>query len=153
MALTVPHTQSLKTYFEPIVGQTAWNVTIGQGSFITMEFGEPGANGHGTWHFWVYCCAWRIETHDDVLAYSKDDRSRLIQVIKSFEGKALERVEIDFPHGDTKLWFEGSLMLRLIPIHAETYEHWLLYTPTGTLIFGPGTEWQFEAETLKTATL
>ena len=76
-----------------------------------------------------------------------------IVTVKSFEGKALERVEIDFPHGDTKLWFEGSLMLRLIPIHAETYEHWLLYTPTGTLIFGPGTEWQFEAETLKTATL
>jgi hypothetical protein len=35
--------------------------------------------------------------------------------------------------------------LRLMPIHAETYEHWFLYTPEGCLVFGPGTNWAFEA--------
>jgi hypothetical protein len=33
----------------------------------------------------------------------------------------------------------------LMPIHAETYEHWFLHTPEGCLVFGPGTNWAFEA--------
>jgi hypothetical protein len=148
MALTITETQALKAYFQPLLGQTAWNVALGHGSFVTMEFGEPVGNGsgavHGTWHFWVYCCAWRIETYDDVLAYSEDSRSRLVQVLPLLEGKKLEDIEINFPNGDTLLRFEGGLVLRLMPIYSETYEHWLLYTPDGVLVFGSGTNWSFE---------
>jgi hypothetical protein len=72
----------------------------------------------------VYCCAWRLETPDDVLVYGEDDRSRLETVLPLLEGR---------------------LVLRLMPIHAETYEHWFLYAPEGVLVFGPGTNWEFEA--------
>jgi hypothetical protein len=148
MALTITETQSLKAYFEPILGRVAWNVALGQGSLVTMEFGEPLSTDsdtvHGTWHFWVYCCAWRLETPDDVLAYSEDSRSRLEQVLPLLEGKKLEDIEINFPNGDTLLHFAGRLVLRLMPIYSETYEHWFFYTPEGVLVFGSGTNWSFE---------
>jgi hypothetical protein len=137
-------------YFQSFIGQPAWDVTLGEGSFLTLKFGEalPVDNkshkSHGTGHLWVYCCAWRIETPDDVLAYSEDDRSRLASIVHVLNGKSLESVEINFPHGDTLLHFSGRLILRLIPIHSENYEHWMLYTPEGVLVFGPGTNWQFE---------
>jgi hypothetical protein len=150
MALTTAETQSLTTYFQPMIGQAAWGVTLGQGSFVTIEFGPatqpdpPSDKPHGTWHFWIYCCAWRLETPDDVLAYSEDDRSRLEQVLPLLEGAVLEAVDMNLPGGDTVLQFAGRLILRLMPIYAETYEHWFLYTPAGTLVFGPGRNWQFE---------
>ncbi len=150
MSLTISETQRLKTYFQPMIGQSTWNVELGTGSFLTMEFGLPRSvtsaesKTHGTWHFWAYCCAWRIETWDDVLAYSEDDRSRLEKVVGVLEGKTLNNVEIHFPSGDTVLSFSGRLLLRLMPIHAEDHEHWMLYTPEGTLVLGPGTTWQFE---------
>ncbi|NJR40043.1 MAG: hypothetical protein HC781_16005 [Leptolyngbyaceae cyanobacterium CSU_1_4] len=149
MALTITETQSLKAYFQPLIGQAAWNVELGHGSFVTLEFGEalPSNSGsvvHGTWHFWVYCCIWRLETHDDVLAGSEDSRSRLEKVLPLLEGKILEDIEINFPSGDTLLHFAGRLVLRLMPVHSETYENWFLYTPDGVLVFGPGTGWCFE---------
>jgi hypothetical protein len=148
MAWTLTETQSLKAHFQPILGRSAWNVALGHGSFVTMEFGEPlsASSGkvHGTWHFWVYCCAWRLETPDDVLAYSEDSRSRLEQVLPLLEGKKLEDVEINFPNGDTLLRFAGRLVLRLMPIYSEDYEHWMFYTPEGVLVFGSGTNWSFE---------
>jgi hypothetical protein len=151
MSLTLSETQRLQTYFQPAIGEAAWNVALGMGSFLTLEFGAAGlessaASGtvHGTYHFWVYCCAWRIETLDDVLAYSEDDRSRLEKVVGVLEGEILEQVEIHFPSGDTVLHFSGRLILRLMPIHAERHEHWLFYMPEGTLVFGPGRDWQFE---------
>lgn len=141
-----------QSYFQPLVGQAAWGVALGEGSFVTIEFGEalpcqlPGEKVHGTWHLWVYCCAWRLETQDDVLAYSEDERGRLAEVVKGLEGQVLEGVTVDFPGGDTALRFSGGLVLRLMPIYAENYEHWMLYTPEGCLVFGPGTRWAFEAE-------
>jgi hypothetical protein len=153
MSLKTIETQPLTTYFQPLIGQAAWGVALGQGSFVTMEFGAPMESmksadtpqqPHGTWHFWVYCCAWRLETPDDVLGYSEGERSRLLSVLALLEGAVLEGVQINLPGGDTVLQFAGRLMLRLMPIHAETYEHWFLYTPEGVLVSGPGTHWQFE---------
>jgi hypothetical protein len=147
MALKTTEDRSLTTYFQPVIGQAAWGVALGHGSFVTIEFGPPVTDGktHGTWHFWVHCCAWRLETPDDVLVYSEDDRSRLEQVLPLLEGAVLEGVEINLPGGDTVLQFGGRLLLRLMPIYAETYEHWFLYTPEGVLVSGPGTNWQFES--------
>ena len=158
MSLTISQTQRITDYFQSLIGKPAWGVALGDGSFLTLEFGEAlqaetVANDsqsekrkiHGTGHLWVYCCAWRIETPDDVLAYSEDDRSRLTTIVHVLNGKSLESVEINFPHGDTLLHFSGRLILRLIPIHAHHYEHWMLYIPEGVLVFGPGTNWQFEA--------
>jgi hypothetical protein len=152
MVLTTNATQSIQGYFQPLVGQAAWGVALGEGSFVTIEFGEvvspesSAEKAHGTWHLWVYCCAWRLETQDDVLAYSEDDRGRLAEVVKSLEGQVLEGMAIDFPGGDTVLRFSGGLVLRLMPIYAEDYEHWILYMPEGSLVFGPGTRWGFEVE-------
>ncbi len=88
-----------------MIGQAAWDVAWGHGSFVTIEFGAPVTNSEqpdkrrGTWHFWVYCCAWRLETPDDVLAYSEDDRSRLEKVLPLLEGAVLEGVEMNFAGG------------------------------------------------------
>lgn len=150
MSLTISQTQRITDYFQGLIGKPAWGVALGDGSFLTLEFGEvlqdePNRKLHGSGHLWVYCCAWRIETPDDVLAYSEDDRSRLTNIVHVLNDKSLESVEINFPHGDTLLHFSGRLILRLIPIHAHNYEHWMLYLPEGVLVFGPGTNWQFEA--------
>jgi hypothetical protein len=147
MVLTTVATQSIQSYFQPMIGQTAWGVALGHGSFVTIEFGErqSGKNSEerGTWHLWVYCCAWRLETQDDVLAYSEENRERLAQVLENLEGQVLLSVSVDCPGGDTVLRFAGGVVLRLMPIEAE-YEHWFLYMPEGVLVFGPGTEWGVE---------
>ncbi len=79
MSLTISQTQRITDYFQSFIGKLAWDVELGEGSFLTLEFGESVVQSetnlklHGTGHLWVYCCAWRIETPDDVLAYSEDD--------------------------------------------------------------------------------
>lgn len=58
-----------------MIGETAWNVAKGYGSFLTLEFEPPSlvviehasqarrtAYVRGAWGLWVYCCHWKI-TH------------------------------------------------------------------------------------------
>lgn len=122
----------------PLLHQRPWKVQLGHGSFLTLDFGPPTAR----WHLWVYCCAWRLDQADAVVAASEDDRDDLRAAVACLEGRALEEVEVTGPALDTVLRFEGGLVLTLFPVLSRDYEHWFLYLPGGdVLTVGPGATW------------
>ena len=60
-------------FVSPLIGETAWNVAKGHGSFLTLEFRPPSlvvvehasrasrtAYVRGAWGLWIYCCHWKI---------------------------------------------------------------------------------------------
>lgn len=141
----------IQAYISPMLGKKAWGVSLGQGSFITLEFGTPvlpeeeQGKIHGEWHLWIYCCCWRLEQGEEVLAASEDAPSKLEEAIKKLEGLALGSVEILPPAWDTILNFEQQVILRLFSIYSEDYEHWMLFMPDGNVInIGPGTDWSIK---------
>ena len=46
-----------------VVGRIPWNIKVGHGFAITMEFGAPKLDNpdQGEWHFWVSACDWVLD--------------------------------------------------------------------------------------------
>ncbi|MEM8854527.1 MAG: hypothetical protein AAGD34_12570, partial [Pseudomonadota bacterium] len=75
MTASSPSAHPLEAFVRPMVGQVAWGVAQGYGSFLTFNFGEPklmvterrsvksgrrrSAHVRGDGHIWIYCCDWR----------------------------------------------------------------------------------------------
>ena len=137
----------IRALASPMLGLQAWGASLGYGSFITIEFGDPSEKqGHiyGDWHFWAYGCVWRLEEPGTVLAASEDEREVLVQAVKHLDGLTLQRIEIHPPALDTTLVFEGDVVLRLFSIYtdSEGMAHWMLFMPDGNVLtVGPGSSW------------
>lgn len=94
-----------------MLGKKAWGVSLGEGSFITIEFGNPVPSEseedkkriHGEWHLWIYCCSWRLEQGEEILTASEDSQSKLEEAFKKLEGLTLYSVELLPPAWDTIL--------------------------------------------------
>lgn len=153
MTITETDIVKIKAMISPMLGQKAWDVSLGHGSFITLEFGTPVSSSEvdkkpcGEWHLWVYCCAWRLEDENVVLASSEDSRSKLKVAIQRLEGRELCSVELLRPAWDTIFIFTEGVSLRLFSIHSEEYQHWMLFMPNGNcLVIGPGSNWSCESD-------
>lgn len=150
MTVTSKNIGEIQKKISSLIGKKAWNVSLGEGSFITIEFGKPCLSAenatkiHGEWHLWIYCCAWRLEQENEVIAASEDPRSKLEEAIKKLEGLRIQSIDLFSPAFDTLLTFEQQTFLRLFPIYSEEYEHWMLFTPDeNVLTIGPGTDWSY----------
>jgi hypothetical protein len=131
-----------KTKLQPLVGLKAWGVAPGEGSFVTLEFGQPvareGRKTHGEWHLWVYRCAWRIDGPNGMVAGSEDERATLSAAVAGLDGRQLDG--IDILDSLEAIWTFGDLSLRLFPCGSEL-EHWMVFTPDGRVITaGPGNQ-------------
>jgi hypothetical protein len=125
----------------PLLGQRAWNVRRGIGSFVTIEFGRPlppDARGtvHGEYHLWIMMAAWRLETTDQVIVGSEDQG--LDQALARLEGRPLTDVLIRPPALETRFDFAG-LRLETFPIYRRDpgegeYEHWMLWLGDGDVL-------------------
>ncbi len=153
MPVTDTDLNDIQAIIRPLLGQEAWGVALGEGSFITLEFGarRPTTRArerpHGEWHLWVYCCAWRLDGNDAVIAASEDMRTTLEAAVQRLNGLALRAVDIRRPALETTLTFDNGITLQLFPVFSEDFEHWMLYTPEGkVLTIGPGTNWSYEPE-------
>ena len=152
MTVTETDIGKIQAMIGPILGQKAWNVSLGHGSFITMEFGvsllsdEIDRQPRGEWHLWVYCCAWRLEEGNNVLASSEDSRLELELAVKRMAGLALRSIKIFRPAWDSIFTFEEQVVLRLFSIYSKECEHWMLFMPNGNdIIIGSGTKWSCES--------
>jgi hypothetical protein len=144
--------QEVQAIVNPLLGQKAWGVSLGFGSFLTLEFGQPlpssGENQkiHGEWHLWLYNCAWRLEQKDRILGGSGDERDQLETVIERLNNLTLQSVELLPPAGDAVFTFEHQVVLRLFAIYSQDYAHWFLYAPDGNVLsVGPGNSWSYES--------
>ena len=129
-------------------GKRAWGVSLGFGSFITLEFGSRvrtlGGRIHGEWHLWIYDCAWRIEKAGKVMAASEDDRSLLRRTVMILNRRKLTNVKMGQPMSDTVFAFEGGVTLKTFGVYSRDAEHWMLFTPGGkVLTIGPGSAASF----------
>jgi hypothetical protein len=141
----------VEAHIASLIGYQAWGVSLGIGSFLTLEFGKPVVSKksqslHGEWHLWVYCCAWRLEESNSILTASEDPRSKIERNIQRLNKLRLLSTQIFFPAWDATFQFEQQVILRLFAIHSEECEHWMLYTPDGNVLtLGPGSNWSYES--------
>ena len=125
-------------------GLTAWGTKLGQGSFLTLELGEPVTPGgeRGRYHLWIYLAAWRIEDETDVLAGSEDDHDGLAGKVTVLDGRRLASISVEHPSLSTRFEFEGGLVLITFSVYSTDGEHWMLFRPDGTVLtMGPGSSW------------
>lgn len=145
----------LKCIPNKIQGLKAYNVKLGHGSFLTIDFGDPMEINvktkkgmekftRGEWHFWIYMCAWRIDKGNRALAGSNDSRDKIENVLKKIEGKKL--VLFDLKHSpDAVLVFDGKYELKVFNINTEDQDQWMIYTPDkNVLTVGPGNKCSYE---------
>lgn len=129
-------------------GLEAWGTTLGHGSFLTVELGEPITPGsaHGRYHLWLYLTAWRIEDGTSMLAGSEDDREELAGKVTALDGRKLASVAVEPRSLSARFEFEGGLALITFSLYSAGEDHWMLFRPDGTVLtMGPGTTWSVEA--------
>lgn len=137
---------AIQEHVRPLIGQRAWGAAVGYGSFVTVEFGRPTATDrgrtHGEWHLWVYCCAWRLEHGERIVAASEDDRAALEEAVRRQDGLVLRSIDVVLPGLDTRFVFDDQLTLHLFGVYSEGPEHWMLFLPDGNVLsVGPGNRW------------
>ncbi len=136
-----------------LIGYKVSNVSLGIGSYLTMDFGKISeiqvSSKHkvrrGEWHLWIQYCPWRIEAREKVIAGSDDPRDRLERAIKYLEGQTLESVIFTAPAPDVSFIFGKDIVLKLFPFNSTgEYEDWCLYTPDrNVLVFGGAKPWSY----------
>ncbi len=93
MTITSEDIRNIQARLAPILGKKAWQVSLGIGSFVTMEFGAPlpprgdGEQIRGEWHLWIMYCAWRLDNPHRVLAACEDSREHLTTAVQALEGR------------------------------------------------------------------
>jgi hypothetical protein len=144
-------TPSIQDHLAPLIGQAPWDVSLGHGSFLMLEFGRrvqdppPSTRLHGEWHLWVMHCAWRLETAEGVLTACEDDRADIARIVPQLNHVSVTAIDVLAPSLETHIQFAGGIVLRLFPIYTEEYEHWQLFTPEGNILtVGPGTTWSYK---------
>ena len=100
--------------------------TQGIGSFVTLEFGDPGVeiseprlrrwlpregepemfmersvHVHGEWHLWIYCCLWSLSIEGRELAHCESDYITIARALGVLNRQALATVEADVDGGST----------------------------------------------------
>ena len=129
-------------------GLHAWGTNLGQGSFLTIELGEPKVPGstHGPYHLWISTAGWRIEDGMSMLAGSEDNRDQLAGKVAVLEGRKLSSVAVEPPSLSARFAFEGGLVLITFSLHSTDQDHWMLFRPDGTVLtMGPGSTWSVRA--------
>ena len=141
---------------QQLVGRAAWGVRLGEGSFVTIEFGSEtgvplrGGRQHGEFHLWIYCTAWRLETKDGMIAGSEDARADMEAAIARLNGLALTAVDAEWPSLSLSLVFTDGLVLRTFSVFSKDCEHWHLYSPGGRVYTaGPGSQASLELASSK----
>ncbi|MCP3878645.1 MAG: hypothetical protein GY701_09690 [Sulfitobacter sp.] len=141
--------------FGPLLGEPAWSVTRGHGSFLTFEFGEPAlridaepwtrvhslsateeitvstrsAVVHGSWHLWVYCCRWSLTAQQHELANDGSDDTSIDRALGILSGQALTSVDVNIDDGSSLFTFDLGCVLSTRP------------APDGIYGAGPVEQW------------
>ena len=147
--------KKINDVFNPILGMKAWGVKIGQGSFLTIEFGNSVINkidsiNHGEWHLWVYMSCWRIEKNGIFFIGSEDSKDKIKKYVQKIEGCHLQSIEVCTQSLDLKLIFNNELVFKSFSVisadgNNEDSLHWMFYMPNNEVfVAGPGNKWIIE---------
>jgi hypothetical protein len=136
--------------FKPLLGEVAWNVKLGIGSFLTMEFGNSisisSSDKRGEWYLWIYCGGWYLENPNGVFIGSEDSRDNIGKEIQVLEGHKLINILISTVAFETRFVFDDGIVLHTFPLSFfDDCESWKLFTPVKkVLLINPNGEWSYE---------
>lgn len=142
--------EQITEIFKPLLGEVGWNVKLGIGSFLTMEFGNPisisPSHQRGEWHLWIYCAGWYLENPNGVFIGSEDSRDIIRKEIQVLEGQKISNIQISTVAFETKFVFDDGIVLHTFPLSFfDDCESWQLFTPEKkVLIINPNGEWTYE---------
>lgn len=122
---------------QSLVGRAPWEVMLGAGSVLTLEFGvrDPRQSAfriHGEWRLWLYECAWRLECGDSIIAASEQDRSLASNAVKKITNIEISELSLNRPSLDLTITFRNQCKLRSFSTTASDDHHsdqWVLFTP------------------------
>lgn len=142
--------------FGAVSGLPCWGVKRGQGSFLTLEFGDPHlivrepvesvsasvkirrrlARRHvyvaGQWHLWVYCCDWWVRSAARVIGDSSSSR-KVERAARYLDGQRLTGVSLGVRGARTVFAFERGDVLETRPYDRRS-EQWILYEPRNRVL-------------------
>jgi hypothetical protein len=151
----------IEKIFKPLIGQPAWHVKQGHGSFLTFEFGKPHleisqptvikqryphlvketekkrmrrtVQIHGDWSLWIYCCAWAISQDGNDIAESESSNEVIKVATDYLDGQALLNVIIEPESVSTSFQFDLGGRLQTWPDDTDG-EQWFLFKPDGKVL-------------------
>jgi hypothetical protein len=147
--------------FRPVMGMPCWNVKPGQGSFLTLEFGQPriefrepreakhskslkikklyarrGVILHGEWHLWIYCCYWNFFLNGQFIGDSNSEKG-IQDTVRELNGQKLVGVVANHLPGRSVFEFDLGGRLTTRP-YDKPYEspspQWMLFEPSGNVV-------------------
>lgn len=146
----------LRAAFEPLYQHPCWDVRLGYGDQLTLNFGTPklcirepktlsptsspanqklfaqrNVTLRGKWHLWIYFCNWRIRINGEIVGARTDRSNRRKQrAVDELDGQILTSVRVN-PHTAATIFaFDLGGQLETLPYDAES-EQWILFMPRG----------------------
>jgi hypothetical protein len=151
-------TRPIKTLFKPLIGEIAWLVRRGHGSFLTLEFGAPhlvvrepivarrsasarvkrllarrGVHVTGDWHLWVQYGEWTLTTAGGTLASHHRAGTYRDQCLDDLDGQRLISVTSGRARYSCTFRFDLGGALEVRPSREIPDEQWALYAWTGKI--------------------
>lgn len=142
-----------------LVGQLAWNVKRGVGTFLTMEFGEahlsvrepivPRASVSprvrrdlqrrkvfvvGDWHLWIQHADWKLKTVNGILSSNHDIGTKRDEVLLDLSGQKLVSVDVVPAKNRWTLAFDLGGVLDIWPATYKAEELWGLHGWDGNIV-------------------
>lgn len=144
---------SIHQILHKIIGQKVTRVTLGYGSFITIDLGtliekKGKKNSYmvGQYHLWVYMCAWRIEKDSIPLVASSDSREKISNTLQIIAGATLINYVLNSSL-DAQFTFDNNVNLILFNTNTQDEKQWMLYLwendIRNVLVIGPGNSWYY----------
>jgi len=116
-----------------LVGKIAWNVKNGEGSFITINFGEnikiSNSFERGEWYLWLYFSKWVLNKSNDKIVSNNDNKILITQNITELNNKKVIKVNFNENSFVAEFIFEDDYKLVVLPSNDEEGEEWMLFTP------------------------
>jgi hypothetical protein len=139
--------------FKSVLGKPCWNVKVGHGSFLTLEFGRPHLAirepivaakrstkrvrdrlarrqvvVHGQWHLWLMYCDWVVLKKGKRLGDSRTKKSSR-RAADFLSGQKLIHFSMTRGTVETVFKFDLGATLKTFPYDARGHQ-WSLFDPS-----------------------
>lgn len=148
-------TPDVQAAFAPLAELPCWNVHVGYGGSLVMDFGEPRLkisperpnnksrrprfiHLYGQWHLWLWCCDWFV-VQDGRRQGGSLTKSRQEKAVQRLAHRKLLNVAVNTIPGRSVFTFEGGVHLSTRPYNRHYYhrsdrEQWLFFEPSDMVL-------------------
>ena len=112
----------LQMKIDELIGKFVWKVSCSIGSMVFLIL-DPNFQSRGfpfgNEHFHLYLCMWRLETRNQVIVASQDERNKIASSLNILVGKQITSVELSNPSMDITITFDKDLQLRTFACYSD----------------------------------